>query len=152
MTCEPATVCSGDLSAIGLGDFSIAFTLATTSKMHSGILSQRTLCGHSPFWDVRLGTLANPAALAIELDDGGASYTNLSAFAPFNDGSAHDVRVCRKSGHVYAFSDGVLLADTANQTSFTTLPALATKTSVCGSQDGTVTLVGTLTNVCVGAL
>jgi hypothetical protein len=150
-TCELASACTGDLSSVGTGDFSIAFTLTTTTTARSGLISQRAVCMHSKFWDVRLGTIANQSALSIELDDQ-SHYTAFTAPATLNDGEPHVVRVCRKAGQVYAFADGVLVADAASETNLNALPALATSTTTCNALDGTVDLVGSVTDVCVGSL
>jgi hypothetical protein len=149
VSCELAATCTGDLSALGTGDFSIAFTITTTANVGSGIISQRAVCMHSKFWDIRLR--AGTTGLSIELDDQ-MNYSGLIAPAVVNDGVPHEVRVCRKAGHVYVFSDGALVKDAENATSFTTLPALATSTTTCTALDGTVTLVGSVSNVCVGPL
>jgi hypothetical protein len=149
VTCEVAASCSQDLSAVGTGDFSIAFTITTVATVSSGIVSQRSICMHSKFWDIRLRS--NGTGLSVELDDQ-ANYTSFVAPMVVNDGVPHEVRVCRKSGRVYAFADGKLSAQAVSATNLATLPAFATSTSKCGAEDGTVTLVGTLTNVCVGAL
>jgi hypothetical protein len=148
VSCELAPTCSNDLSGIGTGDFSIAFTLATTANAGSGIVSQRAICMRSKFWDVRLRGNGN---LSVELDDE-TSYLNMVVPSIVNDGSPHEVRVCRKNGHVYAFADGQLLQDAPNATAFDTLPTLATGTTTCTARDGTVTLVGSVSDVCVGAL
>jgi hypothetical protein len=153
VTCEVAPTCSGTLADVGTGDFSIAFTLTTSAAVRSGVISQRSVCMHSKFWDIRIGKVTGGAiAMSIELDDGGANYTSFSAPAPLTDGNPHEVKVCRKAGQVYAFADGKLLASVPNQTPFSTLPALATLTTKCTALDGTVALVGTVTDVCVGAL
>jgi hypothetical protein len=149
VSCERAPTCTGDLSGLGTADFSVAFTITTTAMVGSGVISQRAMCGHSQFWDVRM----RPAgALSVELDDN-VSYTDLLAPVTVNDGNAHEVRVCRKATHLYVFADGQLVADAPNASSaFTTLAPLATSTTTCTVRDGTVTLVGSLSDVCVGAL
>lgn len=147
-SCELATTCTNDLSGLGAGDFSIAFTLATTATAGSGVLSQRTVCMRSKFWDVRMRANGN---LSVELDDE-TNYLNLVVPSAVNDGAAHELRVCRKNGHVYALADGELLEDAPNVTAFDSLPALATGTTTCTTFDGTVTLTGAVTGVCIGAL
>lgn len=149
--CELAPECSGDLSGVGKGDFSIAFTLTTSVTQHSAVISQRAECMRSMFWDIRLGTTTDISSLSIELDDD-TNYVDLIAPVTLNDGTPHEVRICRKAGHVYAFSDGTLIGDTPNETSLVSLPPLATKTTTCTSTDGTAPLVGSVTDVCVGAL
>lgn len=149
VSCERATTCSNDLSGLGSEDFSIAFSIQTTATVGSGILSQRQICMRSKFWDIRLR--GGGTSISVELDDE-VNYTALSAPMVVNDGAAHEVRVCRKSGHVYVFADGGLITDSANATLFTTLAPLATKTTLCNGWDGTVALDGTVSDVCIGAL
>lgn len=152
VTCELASTCSGTLAQIGTGDFSIAFTITTSTTARSGIISQRAICMHSKFWDIQLGTLAAGVAnLSVQLDDQ-SNFTAFGAPATLNDGQPHEVRVCRKAGQVYAFSDGVLIGQAASAVSFSTLPALTTLTTTCTPYDSTVNLDGTVTGVCVGAL
>jgi len=152
VTCELASTCSGTLAQVGTGDFSIAFTLTTATTARSALISQRAICMHSRFWDIQLGTLAaGISALSVQLDDQ-SNFTAFGAPVSLNDGQPHEVRVCRKAGQVYAFSDGVLIGQAASAVNFTTLPALVTLTTTCTPYDGTVTLDGTVTGVCVGAL
>ncbi len=107
---------------------------------------------HSKFWDLNMGTLADGiGVLGVQLDDE-SEFTAFAAPVILNDGQPHEVRLCRKAGQVYAFSDGVLIGQAASTVSFTTLPALATLTTTCTPYDGTVALDGTVTGVCVGAL
>lgn len=147
-SCEVATTCTNDLSMLGTGDFSIAFTITTTATAGSGVLSQRAICMRSRFWDVRMRPNGN---LSVELDDT-TNYLNLVVPSAVNDGLAHEVRVCRKNGHIYAFADGTLLEDEPNVTEFQTLPPLATGTTTCTALDGTIALVGSVNGVCIGAL
>ncbi|RYZ02595.1 MAG: hypothetical protein EOO73_31095 [Myxococcales bacterium] len=149
VSCERATTCTNDLSGLGLADFSIAFSIQTTATVGSGILSQRAICMHSQFWDIRLR--GGGTSISVELDDA-VNYTDLTAPMVINDGGAHEVRVCRKSGHVYVFADGELVTDAEDAAEFTTLPPLATKTTLCTSLDGTIALDGTVADVCIGAL
>jgi hypothetical protein len=148
ITCEVAPTCNQDLSNLGTGDFSISFKITTTAQVSSGIVAQRQICMHSKFWDVRVR--AAGTGFSIETDDQ-VSYTSLVAPTNISDGAPHEVRICRKSGVIYAFSDGILDVQGASLASFGALPAFAQKTSVCGGF-GTVTLDGTLADVCVGAL
>ncbi len=154
VTCEVAPTCTNSLSAVGVGDFSIAFTLTTTSAVRTGVISQRAICMRSKFWDIRLGKTNESSVFSIELDDG-ANYTSFTASAPLlNDGAPHDVRVCRKAGQVYAFADGQLIGKPTalSKTNLNGLAALTTLTTTCNPYDGTVKLVGAVENICVGAL
>jgi hypothetical protein len=148
VSCELAASCTNDLSGLGTGDFSIAFTIATSANAGSGVISQREECGRSMFWDIRMRGNGN---LSVELDDE-TNYLDMVVPSTVNDGSPHEVRVCRKGGHVYAFSDGRLLDEAPNTTAFAELWTLATRTTTCNQLDGTVELVGSVTDVCVGPL
>lgn len=154
VTCEVAPTCTGTLANLGTGDFSISLELTTSTTARSGVISQRSVCMRGKFWDVRLAPVdGGTSSFSIEFDDG-ANYTSFVAKAPasLNDGNPHDLRVCRKSGTVYAFSDGVLIGSAASKAAFTTLPALTSLTTTCKAYDGTVNLVGTVEDICVGAL
>lgn len=154
VTCEVAPTCAGTLANLGTGDFSISLELTTSTTARSGVVSQRSVCMRGKFWDVRLAPVdGGTSSFSIEFDDG-ANYTSFVAKAPasLNDGNPHDLRVCRKSGTVYAFSDGVLIGSAASKAAFTTLPALTSLTTTCKPYDGTVNLVGTVEDICVGAL
>ncbi|MDF3072296.1 MAG: hypothetical protein K0R38_7897 [Polyangiaceae bacterium] len=148
VTCEVAPTCSQDLSNVGTGDFSISFEITTNAQVNSAIVSQRQICMHSKFWEVAL--LANGAGISVETDDQ-VSYTSFVGPMKVNDGAPHEVRVCRKSGVIYVFADGTLRSQAASVTTLTTLPAFASKTTVCTSY-GRTALVGALENVCVGPL
>jgi hypothetical protein len=151
ITCELAPTCTGDLSSAGTGDFSIAFTLTTTATARSGVLSQRAICMHSKFWDVRMGPTAGGTAVSLELDDQ-TTYSSKSFVTPVNDGEPHELRFCRKSGQVHAFVDGALLGSFENTSNLASLAPVAVGTTHCMPYDGTVALVGTVADVCVGAL
>ncbi len=147
VTCEVAPTCSQDLSNVGTGDFSISFKITTNAQVNSAIVSQRQICMHSNFWEVSLG---GQAGIWVETDDQ-VHYTLVVGPMVINDGAPHDVRICRKSGIIYVFADGALRSQASSLSNLATLPPLASKTTVCTSF-GRKALVGTLENVCVGAL
>ncbi|SRR6266498_14084 len=148
--CLPPPVCTGDISNIGTGEFSISFRIATVSSAKSGILSQRVLCTSREFWDIRL---FNAGHLLIELEaNGGADYDALLSTLTINDGVFHEVRVCRRLAKLYIFIDEKAAGSIPSQASLGPLAPLATGTSVCMDIDGTSTLVGAILDVCVGSL
>jgi hypothetical protein len=148
VTCEVAPTCSQDLSNIGTGDFSISFTITTSAQVNSAIVSQRQICMHSKFWEVAL--LSDQEGISVETDDQ-VHYTSFVGPMVISDGAPHDVRICRKSGTIYVFADGSLRSQAESLASFATLPAFASKTTVCTAY-GRTALDGTLEDVCVGAL
>lgn len=147
-TCERATTCSGDLSAVGTADFSIAFRVTTTTPVRSGVIGQRLICMHSHFWDVRMG----PTSFGVELDDPGGVYTSFTVPVALNDGDAHDVQICRKTGRVGVFIDGCLITLVDGATNLSGLAPLTTMTTTCTAYDGTQPLDGVVDDVCVGPL
>jgi hypothetical protein len=105
---------------------------------------------HSRFWDARLRP---DGSYSLELDDGTPAYVGVAVPGVLNDGAPHVVSFCRKAGTVYAFVDGQLGFSQASDVSLgPDLAALQTGTSPCVGFDGTVALVGTISDVCVGAL
>ncbi len=101
----------------------------------------------SNFWEVALN---GEAGVWVETDDQ-VHYTSFVGNMVISDGAPHEVRICRKSGIMYVFGDGTLRSQASSLSNLATLPPSASKTSVCTSF-GRNDLVGTLENVCVGAL
>lgn len=149
VSCDPAPVCTDDLSDVGTGDLSISFELTTSATVRSAIISQRLVCSHSMFWDVRMSAAG---ALSVEFDENGFNYLSLVLPVTVNDGVPHEVRICRIAGHVHAFVDGVRVAHAPNAADFGSLHTLQVETGACVGADGTNALDGTVSNVCVGAL
>jgi hypothetical protein len=147
--------CTQDLSNIGLGDFRIAFTIQTSASTGSAVVNQRGNCAAGIYWDVRMQP---GGALTLETDNNTlrpAGYTNLPGTIPVNDGASHDVVITRTGGVLAIRVDGTLDPTDAGATSTATFDTtlggvLRIGTDVCDGVDGTVALVGTVTNVCVG--
>jgi hypothetical protein len=144
---EPdAAPCTGDLSAIGTGDFHVSLTVTSTQTGLVALVNQRRDCVPSVFWDLRM----DAGLLYVEVDDV-AHYTALSTTgAAINDGRPHDLAARRIAGTLTAYVDGV---DAGSSTSLASLGALAplvSGTDVCvTSSDGTAALAGVITNLCV---
>jgi hypothetical protein len=145
--CGVPASCTGDLSNIGTDDFGISFTIQTTTTALSAVLAQRAVCMHGMMWDVRLSP---SGVVGVEVDDG-ANYTLIGG-GDVNDGAVHEIRVCRIAERLYLDVDGVTVQDAENSTIIGGLVALETGTGPCVGFDGTVALVGTVANVCVGAM
>ncbi len=146
---EPAD-CLNDLSTIATGDFEIAFELTTSAIALSAVLSQRSICTHAYFWDVRLSA----GRLDVELDDENQHYTVCNGVRAVNDGMPHWIDIKRQSGTLTVNVDCSLDVTCAAPTDIAvSLPALETGTDPCvGGGDGTVALVGTVDSECVRPL
>jgi hypothetical protein len=163
-------VCGNDLSNVGTGDFTISLTLTTTAMSSTGpvgtgtineigttaLINQRPLCNASaPFWDIRAGlpptgSPANAFCIGIETDDTTADDA-VDNIVVLNDGVPHMVVVTRISGTMRISVDGVAGTPVASTSNFGALTPLAIGTDVCDhfNDDGEVSLVGTVTNVCI---
>lgn len=155
----PTCTCTGDLSGVGLGDFTVAFTLATTSQPASpgymALLNQRSTCtAATPGWDVWM----SPAGTVwVEVFSGGNVFDNVQSAAVLNDGQEHRVVITRLQhgslfqieidGKVSGYPGAPLEALTGK------LAPLATGTdTTCTANAGqpAYPLSGLLTKVCVG--
>lgn len=127
-----ASVCLTDLSDVGMGDFSIHFTLTTNETgLTLALLNQRLVCDQmSIFWDV---TLSATGAVVAATDDGIAGhYVSVTASNSVNDGKPHKVDVIRMGGKLWIASDGAVVSPmTADPYTFTTFSSLAIGTSAC---------------------
>jgi hypothetical protein len=141
-----APACTGDLSSVGTGDFHVSLTLATTEPGLVALVNQRRTCDPSVFWDIRMFD----GLLDVEVDDV-AHYTELKRIGPtINDGTPHAIVAQRIAGTLSASVDGIDAGSGASEASLAALPPVVTGTDVCvTSSDGTVALLGQLTNLCV---
>ena len=149
----PACTCTGDLSNVGLGSFTIAFTLTTTANgQNLAILNQRSDCtADKPGWDVWLD---GQGQLVVQVFGGlndDTLYTNA-----LNDGKAHRVVITRTSAAADLTID---IDDIGGSTAvppqglFGTLPTLQVGTDLACMGNGVYPAPfadnGTLNNVCV---
>jgi Laminin G domain len=144
--------CKGDLSNVGTGNFNIQFTLTTTTT-NGAVLNQRGVCYTDEMWDIR--TTSN-GDLQVETDDNSGTYTALVAPVVVTDGNPHAIVVTRLNGTLLIMVDGAEVASGTSTANLTALHTLSTKTDICittggqnGTGDGTVTLVGSVTDVCI---
>jgi hypothetical protein len=142
--------CPDDLSTVGTGDFEIAFELTTSATALSAVLSQRSICTHAYFWDIRLAA----GHLDVELDDENQHYTVCNGVHALNDGMPHWIDIKRQSGTLTLEVDCAVDTTCAAPTDIAiSLPGLQTGLDPCvGGGDGTVALVGTVDNECVRPL
>ena len=139
--------CTGDLSNIGKGDFTIAFKVTTTQTSETALVNQRTSCNYGMFWDVRM--VAQGGVVAEMGETVSTAYVNVSGGGPINDGRPHDILVRRASGVLTLYVDCVNVRSASSTASFTSLAAFASGVDVCDGIDGTVALVGSITNICI---
>jgi hypothetical protein len=144
--------CKGDLSNVGTGNFNIQFTLTTTTK-RAAVLNQRGICYTDEMWDVRTTT---SGTLEVETMDNNGTYTEIETPVAVTDGNPHAIVITRLNGTLMVMVDGVEVVSAGSMANLTTLHALTTGTDICvttgglnGTGDGTVNLVGSVTNVCV---
>jgi hypothetical protein len=149
--CAPAAAppCVQDLSGVSTGTFRVSFTVQTSQAGWVALINQRGDCNTGvPFWQVRL----SDGNVVVETDDARGHYARVaSAGAAVNDGLPHVVLVQRVQGTLSVTIDGAVVASGASASDLTALPPLEVRQDPCTRVDGTVPLVGTITNVCVTA-
>jgi hypothetical protein len=148
---QDGPVCSGDLSNIGSGDFQISAKITTTQAGMATLLNQRSFCGPSIFWDLRLWN----GGLRLEVDDnvtGRIHYASLITTAPVvNDGRPHHILARRLAKTVTIYVDGAAAGSMPSSAALSQLPPLLIGTGVCVGTNGTVAYVGTVANVCLAS-
>ena len=162
------SACTDDLSNIGTGDFQISFVLTTAwnGPADMAVINQRRHCDHGMFWDVRVDRAGQ---LDVETDDavslGQANEHYSQIWSPgVADGKPHCIQVQRKAQVLTTLVDGRVSSSAMSQSSFGQLPALSVKSDACDGTacttvpnfgmicgDGTVSFLGTLTDVCVAS-
>lgn len=142
----PRSDCTGDLSNVGAGDFHVTFDVATTQQDGQvAIANQRAACAEGTFWDAHLAS----GAIEVETDDDGGAYTALVGTRVIDDGASHHVEIARVAGSLTLTIDGVLDGTALSAASLPALAPLAARTDVCEGANGSVSLIGALTNLCV---
>jgi hypothetical protein len=146
-----APSCVADLSNISTGSFHVSFTVRTTLAGSVALINQRNVCGVAPYWDIRLSN-GNVSAETDDGGDGGTRNSVTTSGALVNDGQPHAILVERVNGTLAVFIDGVKAGSTMSVSNFGALPPLEVGKDPCDNVDGTVALVGSVTNVCLTAL
>jgi hypothetical protein len=143
-----AASCNGDLSNIGTADFHVSLTVTTLQTGLVAVVNQRNQCGPSVFWDIRVDT----GFVYVEADDI-TSYGAIQSLGPrVDDGRPHDVLFQRKSHVLTVYVDDAGgMPTTPSTASFGTLPPAVVGKDVCIPQDGTVALVGSVSNLCIAS-
>lgn len=100
----------GNISAanFGTGDFTLELWIKTnhTPVTTVGILSKRSICNCSNFWDVRMSA---SGTLAVEISTADcAIYNSLHTTFPINDGQWRHIAFVRNSGVGTLYVNGVL--------------------------------------------
>jgi len=144
--------CRGDLSNIGTADFHVSFSVTTTQNGLAALVNQRAACAYSDFWDVRLAT---NGGLDVETDDAtqGPNGTGLPKVGPsIRDGVPHKVMLRRTSETLTVYVDGAASASAISRTSFGQLAPVRIGSDVCTlAIDGTMPLMGTVSDLCVAS-
>jgi hypothetical protein len=139
--------CTGDLSNVLMGDFTISFTLRTTqTDMVIALLNQRLLCTSGVFWEARI--IGGHIYFEISDINAGTVYTLSQQNKVLIDGRPHGIVIGRRNQIVQITVDGSASAGIAAPQSLTQLPAVEVGASVCESVD-TVKLQGQLSDICV---
>lgn len=102
----------GSAGAVGTSDFTIDFWLKSSSTNTQGVLGKRTACATSPFYDIRILSVADyngayPGHLLIELQDGRNGYEFPSS-RQVNDGAFHLIALVRQGLTLSLYIDGAL--------------------------------------------
>jgi hypothetical protein len=144
---EAGHACVSDLSGVGSGDFQITLSIRTTTTQTASVLGQRGVCGTSAFWQIQTSA---SGGLTVETDDGtAAGDTLVASLARVNDGVTHRVTVARLAGVLSTTIDGAASGATADVDSIGSLSPLRVGTSVCDGVAGVVSLIGSVTDVCL---
>jgi hypothetical protein len=100
------TVTFGDTGNLGTTDFTIAFAIKTTFPgVDEVVLTKRTVCNFSSFFDIHEGGLGT---LSLEIDGGDeSSHKGIGSLESLNDGVFHTAVFTRQGQVVSAFIDGV---------------------------------------------
>jgi len=148
--CPPADADAGDaatcvesLSNVGTGDFTISFSITTTTTQASTIASQRQSCdGLHPFWDL---SLRSTGVMVLEVS--GAQLVSTRAI---NDGTTHAVVIQRRSLEATITIDGAPAGAGTIGTDLGALPMIQlTSGNPCESPGGRMPLVGMLSGFCL---
>jgi hypothetical protein len=140
--------CRSDLSNIGTADFHISLSVTTTQSGWVAVANQRAYCIPSTFWDIRI----DGGFLFVEADDV-KNYAAVESPGPrVDDGKTHNVLMVRSSGRLAVYVDDAGSSPTTPSTAwFGALPPLAIGTDVCSPSDGTMQLIGAVTNLCLAS-
>jgi hypothetical protein len=131
---------------LGTGDFTIAFAIATTTEGPiAEVMSKRSICNVSPFWDVRSTAQGH---LFFELY-GPNSDTGAATVVPVNDGAFHTVVFTRTGISTAAYVEGRLVSrrEYAATAGVVNDAPMGASIGPCIGADGTVVFTGTLDEI-----
>jgi hypothetical protein len=138
--------CKNDLSNIGTGDFTIAFTLTTSQSGIIAVANQRTVCNNGMFWDVHLSN----GIVQAETDDNANHHGEADTTGTLvNDGQPHSILIQRRFGALTVAVDGAPRGAANSTSAFGQLAPLRIGSSPCVGHTGYYALVGTIHDVCV---
>ena len=144
---EAGPTCVTDLSGVGTGDFSIAFTLTTTGGMGQIIplVNQRAGCDQTSVW--WQAVISSGGGILFGTCDGTGACEGVTGNA-VNDGLPHRIVLDRVSGVIACSSDGVIGSTAPDTYSFGAFGApLRIGTDACG--DTPLAGHGTVTDLCI---
>lgn len=142
---KDAATCTGDLSNIGTNDFDISFTVTSAQSGLVALVSQRTNCGPSVFWDIRM----KGGFILVEVDDI-ATYTEITSTGPqVDDGVGHNVSVRRSAETLTVYVDGMASGSMSARQSLGQLAPVTIGTDPCVDSGTTAALVGTIATLCI---
>lgn len=146
------TVCASTLANVGTNDFGVAFRFSTVAAVRSTLVFQRSACGGAgaaDWWDVRL---AAAGSLIVEFSNAQGGYTEVLPARLLNDGNPHSVVIARSMAVLSIMVDGNVVYSAPSLIALGNILAslgMTTGDPCEGSGDGTVPLVGVLTDVCL---
>ncbi len=152
--------CISDLSGVSKGDFQVSFRLSTSEQStFVALVNQRGACDdQSPYWDIRLYN----GLVFAEINAGNSTlafsyYTDVTGTgAPVSDGRPHDIVVRRSSLVLTVYVDCQERGSESGPASLGALAPVKTGSDVCDGMvdggDGTMPLVGTMTDLCIAEL
>lgn len=97
------TDCIGDLSTVGLGDFTLAFKITTSATVLSQVIAQREACTYGRFWSIRM---QHTGGVTFEIGDGEGPYVVAETTLAVNDGAEHLVKIYRADNLIRIDIDG----------------------------------------------
>jgi hypothetical protein len=138
-----AVILNESIGNFGKGAFSLGFWIRTTSTRMEAVLSKRSICNYSSFWDVRI----IDGQLAVELDQtDSTAYNLLKADRKVNDGNFHHVLITRQGAILSLYLDGKLERSQVKALTANVFNSakLAIGTGVCVNVDQTQPFTGQL--------
>ncbi len=97
----------GGQGDFGTNDFSITFWIRSSASRQEAIVSKRSGCGLSYFWEFLLGYGAPGTVFFCCMEDGRVNENRLVSSRRLNDGEFHLVTATREGARITMYLDGV---------------------------------------------